>query len=652
MTIPDIARVHRKECNISSRKRNKWLVLVGVIFSPAFNHFGQSAAPPALGKATHNGISVEFSLQPVSSTGSTPGHFRQHDDVVFRFAVSDASSGTPLRGAYPAAWMDLVPAGEKPDARFCSARAKALLDGSIFSKAELDLNVFYVLVLNHDATISVVDPIFGFGNSKLLALIPLAGRGEDWALSSDQKRLFVSMPEVHQVAVIDTASWQLIRNIEVDFRPARTALQPDQQYLWVADGETTSADSGVDVIATAELRVVQHIKTGKGIHDLAFSTDSHIAFVSNGADGTVSLIDVRSLTKVSDMATGENPASIAFSPLSQRAYVTQKSGTIAVIDGTERRIAKVIPSKAGLGQIRFAPGGRWGFVLNPDQDQLEILDAANDRLIQSGKMEKSPDQVDFSDDLAYVRHRGSGTVLMVPLGNLGSEGKPLSPADFTGGQNPFGAGSRSSPADGIVKAPGANAVLVANPADKSVYYYEEGMAAPKGQFSNYGREPLAVLVVDRTLKDHTPGVYETVARLRRPGRYIVPFVMFSPQVVHCFEMSVEPAINSASTIQPPKVELLLPDKHQLKSGQTIPLRFRLLDPQSHEVLQNLHDVCVLTALSPGLAQYRQAAVPDGPGIYAIDFVPQQAGTYVAYVECLSHGLTFNNPQGVALEVEQ
>jgi DNA-binding beta-propeller fold protein YncE len=643
--------VHRKECNISSRNRNKWLALVGVIFSPAFNLFGQSAAPLALGKATHNGISVEFSLQPVSSTGNTPGHFRQQDDVVFRFAVSDASSGTPLRGAYPAAWMDLVPAGEEPDARFCSARAKALLDGSIFSKAELDLNVFYVLVLNHDATISVVDPIFGFGNSKLLALIPLAGRGEDWALSSDQKRLFVSMPEVQQVAVIDTASWQLIRNIEVGFRPARTALQPDQQYLWVADGETTSADSGVFVIATTELRVVQHIKTGRGIHDLAFSTDSHIAFVSNGADGTVSLIDVRSLTKVSDMATGENPASIAFSPLSQRAYVTQKSGTIVVIDGTQRRIAKVIPSKAGLGQIRFAPGGRWGFVLNPDQDQLEILDAANDRLIQSGKMEKDPDQVDFSDDLAYVRHRGSGTVLMVPLGNLGSEGKPLSPADFAGGQNPFGAGSRSSPADGIVKAPGANAVLVANPADKSVYYYEEGMAAPKGQFSNYGREPLAVLVVDRTLKDHTPGVYETVARLRRPGRYIVPFVMFSPQVVHCFEMTVEPAINSASTIQPPKVELLLPDKHQLKSGQTIPLRFRLLDPQSHEVLQNLHDVRVLTALSPGLVQYRQAAVPDGPGIYAIDFVPQQAGTYVAYVECLSHGLTFNNPQGVALEVE-
>jgi DNA-binding beta-propeller fold protein YncE len=643
--------VHRNQSNTNNRSPNPRLIVVGVVVLSALGLFGQSAAPVSLGKAVHNGISVEFSVEPVSSRGNTPGHFREQDDVVFRFVVSDAGSGTPLRGAYPAAWMDLVPAGEKPDARLCSARTKALLDGSIFSRAELDLNVFYVLALNHDATISVVDPIFGFGNSKLLALIPLPGRGEDWALSTDQKTLFVSMPEVNQVAVIDTASWQLTRNIEAGLRPARIVLQPDQQYLWVADGETAPADSGVTVIDATNFRVVQHIKTGKGAHDLAFSTDNQIAFVSNAAEGTVSLIDVRGLKKISDLATGENPVSIAFSPLSQRAYVTQKGGTIAVIDGVQNRIAKMIQSKAGLGQVRFAPGGRWGFVLNPEQDELEILDAASDRLIQSGKTEKNPDQVDFSDDLAYVRHSGSGTVLMFPLGNLGTEGKPLSPADFTGGQNPFGAGSRSSPADGIVKAPGANAVLVANPADKTVYYYEEGMAAPKGQFSDYGREPLAVLVVDRTLKDRTPGVYETVARLRRPGQYIVPFVMFSPQVVHCFEMTVEPDIKSARTMQPPKVELLPPDKNPLKTGQTIHLRFRLVDPQTHEALQNLRDVRVLTALAPGLAQQRQAAVPEGPGVYAIDFIPQRAGTYLAYVECLSRGLTFNNPQGVALEVQ-
>jgi hypothetical protein len=39
--------------------------------------------------------------------------------------------------------------------------------------AYADLNVYYVLVMNEDNTISVVDPLFGFGGSKLLSYVRL-----------------------------------------------------------------------------------------------------------------------------------------------------------------------------------------------------------------------------------------------------------------------------------------------------------------------------------------------------------------------------------------------------------------------------------------------------------------------------------------------
>jgi len=52
-----------------------------------------------------------------------------------------------------------------------------------------------------------------------------------------------------------------------------------------------------------------------------------------------------------------------------------------------------------------------------------------------------------------------------------------------------------APPNAVVQAPRARTrVLVANPMDKSVYYYKEGMAAPMGNFSNYGRQPRALLV--------------------------------------------------------------------------------------------------------------------------------------------------------------
>ena len=46
-------------------------------------------------------------------------------------------------------------------------------------------------------------------------------------------------------------------------------------------------------------------------------------------------------------------------------------------------------------------------------------------------------------------------------------------------------------------------MLVANAADQAVYYYREGMAAPMGTFKTYSCEPLAVMVVDRSLRERS-----------------------------------------------------------------------------------------------------------------------------------------------------
>ena len=142
------------------------------------------------------------------------------------------------------------------------------------------------------------------------------------------------------------------------------------------------------------------------------------------------------------------------------------------------------------------------FLTNPDttrtfasiylhENRLYILDAAKNRIVQTAAMKEGPDQVTFSDELAYVRHRGSEVVLMIPLSQVGEEDRAVPVVDFPGGQNPPGRGTRPSPADGIVRAPGATAVLVANAPDRAIYFYMEGMAAPMGSFQNYGREPRA-----------------------------------------------------------------------------------------------------------------------------------------------------------------
>ncbi len=74
-------------------------------------------------------------------------------------------------------------------------------------------------------------------------------------------------------------------------------------------------------------------------------------------------------------------------------------------------------TKPGARSIRFAPGGRYGFVLNTKESLVNIFDAASNRMLHEVNVGKSPDQIMFSDTFAFVRSLETETVDMLRLGN-------------------------------------------------------------------------------------------------------------------------------------------------------------------------------------------------------------------------------------------
>ena len=645
---------------MKDRKRLRGWLLCALLtpLGVATTQGGNPGAEPGR-KIVREGIAIEFEIEPLNPDASARSEFREQDTVTFRFRITDSHTDTPLSGVYPAAWMDLRPAGSSTEALDCQTKVEAFIGGSLLASPELDLNVYYVLALNNDATISVVDPLFGFGTTKLLDMVFLESPGEDWALSLDSTTLFVSMPKVNKVAVVSTASWEVLENLDVGPEPSRLALQGDGRYLWVGHDGPRYGLSGVTVIDTRERAVVRSIATGQGHHEIAFSKDDRHAFVTNSDAGTLSVIDVGKLEIVKTVRVGAEPVSLAYSARADAVYVTNRAdGTVVVVDAGSHEIVAREQAEPGLTQIKFAPGGQLAFMVNPETDTVQILDASTNRIVQTGSVEDGPDQLAFSDHLAYVRHRGSETVLMIPLDQVGREGQRVPVVDFPGGQRPFGEGLRPSPADGIVQAPGATAVLVANPADKAIYFYKEGMAAPMGEFQNYGREPRAVLALDRSLEERSPGSYETIATLRRPGLYDVAFFLDAPRTVHCFEVEVAPNPKLAKQRASDKPVEVLPwfddraleigERPRLDVGKKVALRFRLINPTTRESLTGLEDVRILTFKAPGVGQRRERARQVGDGVYQIDFVPGEAGTYYAFVECASLGLEYNDSRFLIL----
>src|SRR5712691_1038409 len=422
-----------------ANQRFKALVVLFFGFSAALARLPQrpqKVAPPQ--RIVRQGITVEFKIEP--SGREKTGDLLEGDDATVRFKITESNTGQPISRLHPSGWIDLKKTGPVPDERQCREKVQSFLQTSFNRRADIDLNSYFILTLNHEPNVSVIDPLSGFGGSKLLTLIPLLSPGEDWVMRSDQRRLFVTSPLASQVSVIDTSSWKVLAKIDAGVKPTRIALQHDEKYLWVDNEGEDEASDGITVIDATTSKVVAHLKTAAGPHQIAFSESDRYAFVTNKQSGTLSVIDVSRLARIKELKVGTLPTALAASPLSKAIYVINEGD------------------------------GRFGFVVNTQANVVYVFDVATNALLNTVPVGQAPDQVSFTRNFAYVRSSGDEFVSMISLTDLGKPGADADVTRFPAGQKATGLSRHLSPADTIVAAPEDGAVLVANPADQMIYY--------------------------------------------------------------------------------------------------------------------------------------------------------------------------------------
>ncbi|HEV7474929.1 MAG TPA: hypothetical protein VGN90_12830, partial [Pyrinomonadaceae bacterium] len=370
-------------------------------------------------------------------------------------------------------------------------------------------------------------------------------------------------------------------------------------------------------------------------------------FVTNKETGTLSVIDVRKLAKATDVKIGLQPITVGVSSLSKSVYVgNEGDGTIVALDGVHFEVLARMKAQPGLRTIRIPRDGRYGFAVNPVTNIVYIFDVSSNRLAHAVPVGPGADQIAFTEQFAYVRSTGSEFVTMIKTGELGKE---ASVSRFPAGQRAPKESAASSLADAIVPAPEDGSVLVANPADKMIYYYSEGMAAPMGSFQNYRRDPKALLVLDNGLREVASGVYSTTVQLTEAGSYDVAFLLDSPRVVNCFDFTVaeNPALPRPATVVF-KIEPL-PQEQRLLVGKQFDLRFKVIDEHSGQAKVNLQDLEVLVFLAPGIWQQRYTVKPAADGVYDLSFVPPQAGVYYVYFQSPSLGFQYNQVSPLTLQ---
>jgi YVTN family beta-propeller protein len=587
---------------------------------------GKEVGSPVKEELVQKELKVEFSVTPIQSKEIMEGEY-----ATVEFRITDATTGLPVKALNPASWIDPHDEAAVSNQNACKEKIGLYLKGIVGMRPLLDLNSYFILVLNRDPSISVIDPLVGItGKTSLFAMVLLKKPGADWTKSSDQKWLYVTMPQANQVAVVSAETFKVAENIDAGDKPIRVALQPDEKYLWVGNDTREAGRSGVTVIDTNTRHRVAQIPTGNGHHEISFATDSRFAFVSNREDGTVSVIDIQKLQKIKDLKTGPLPISLAFSPLSQALYVADgKEGVITVVHADRHEVLARIKAKPGLGPQRFTPDGRWGFVVNLSEDAVHIVDTSTSRLVHTIQVGSQPYQVSLSREFAYVRCLGTERVSMINLSEL-QKGNVPPVTSFAAGTNAPKAAGELSIAAAITPSGEEASVLVVNPEDGTIDYYMEGMNAPMGNFRNYGHVPAAVEVVDRSLREAEPGVYSTKVRIPAAGMYDVAFLLDSPRISYCFSMSANanPLLKQEKTTL--EIEYLIQDR-RVKVGETVPLRFRLIDPKTREPKMGLKDVHVRYFLAPGILRKEVAVQEVAEGVYEALLSIPRSGVYYVYI---------------------
>lgn len=611
------------------------LIIAIFMMAGAAANAAPEPAPAASGHLTRDGVNIDFEARPVGG-----GELMEDSLVDVRFKLSDATSGAPISGLTPGVWLDLgqVIAG-RDGQKECKDKIALYLKGMVGIRPMMDLNGYYLLLLNQDASITVVDPVVSLaGKTSTYRVVMLKRPPMDWARSADGRHLFVSMPLAGQVAVVDTQTFKVVQDVDAGADPVRVAVQPDGRYLWVGNN---GKNSGVTVIDTATLQPVLSAATGAGHHEITFSDDSRLAFVSNRDAGTVSVFDIATLTRLPDLKTGPRPMSLAYSALAGALYVADGSdGSIRAIDGRSLEVRKTLHAARGLGPMRLTPDQRFALALNTLDNTVTVVDVAGNAIIHTLPVSAEPYQLAFTRGFAYVRGLASERVTQINLGSLGLGKEPIIQGFNAGTTAPKLAGNLLI-ADSMSAAKADAAVFVVNPVDNTTYFYMEGMNAPMAGYPNRGHAARAATVIDRSLKEVEPGVFTTQVRMPAHGKFDVAFILDQPRVMHCFAAEVKPN---------PALERKYAGVHAsfqtgsatvtAKSAQ--PVRVRLTQGRDAKPQTGLTDVALRYFRAPSSPAREIPAREVGDGVYEAMVDLPEAGAYYVYVGAPSLSLKFSD----------
>lgn len=575
------------------------------------------------------GISMHLRVESIDKDAPPIPYMGQ--SVRLRIDGKRLADNQPLSNWSVGAWLDRKTDAMSGAVPVCGQRVAQYLSGNLIHRPILDLTGYYVLSLDAEPSVSVLDPSVSFsGKSSLYTAMKLDGRGFDWLKTIDDTRLFVALPEEKKLVIIDLQTMQVLKHLRLPGQPTRLALHPDERLLWVGQASMNGDESAVDVIDTISGESVVHIPLPVGHHEVAFSGDGRHAYVSSRQAKTLTIVDAIHLKVIREVNLGIEPLGLVF--INDEALlwiVDAKAGRVHRYD-SQGNALDIVVIEPGLGPTRLTPDGRYVLIVNPSQHRLYVLDAKTGKEKHRITVSGQPYDLMFSDQYAYIRTLASEQVGLISLASLDAEQVFVKfiPIGTTG----LMATADLPRASSMTPTLNGTGAFFASPTERTLYHYMEGMNAPDMGLRTYGHTPVAAMVVQRGLREIEPGQYSTIINLPSAGSFVLALASETPNIRECLGLKVE-AGKQTNTAE--KISILWLSDHvqKIQIGERIDFHLRIKDADNNRLtpLTNLR-LRIIPASGGNAVVWPLQTKKNKPGEWFAGGVIDQVGGYYVHIE--------------------
>src|SRR5436305_386938 len=209
----------------------------------------------------------------------------------------------------------------------------------------------------------------------LAAVVLTAGlAGPSAAAQTAAPKLYVGLFKDNSVAVIDSASNQLIKTISIPAGPHGLVVTPNGKWVYAS----SDGDSTVSVIDTGDDAVSDTIQVGKSPHGLAITPDGGQVLVAGFGTDQIESIDT-STHQVTWQTPVPQPHNITITPDGKTAYVaSQKEGSpaLAIVDVASGIESAMLPLDHTPRALTVSPDGADLVYSQAGVDALQVMDLA------------------------------------------------------------------------------------------------------------------------------------------------------------------------------------------------------------------------------------------------------------------------------------